>query len=664
MSRVNGKRAESAFTLMELLITIAILGVIMLISLPAASKLKEANTKTQYKAYTKSFISAGKLYNDAYVEDLFGTAKDGCVEVGFSELVGKKLLKDFQADNTYCDTFCSYENEEQGTESKIRIRKNGDQYNYEAFICCIKDGKKVYETNNWKDYSSDNCQRPENNEVTLNWGHTVKVDNVDVTTDTYKITKKEQIKVAVEITSTGGCLASKNNRFTYTWYSKDNQPDPDNDVEDAEGPEESSTSTGDSDDDEDDDTVEEDEDVVIEEVDELDNGDIDSDDDDDTNSGYNQILGPITVPVKPDSTCAKSVISNIAIPDIVTKSDFDGTVVIKIEPTVIRDASGRQRIPNDEDNTLMTEISIKNIEQQSEQESGDVDPGTPVEQVLGAPTVKLSKFTGSKPTNLLGTYKNGTWYSGHVYTKASGGNASYYRHTVTGKSKNVTKKLGATRSIKANGVSYIKYCSAKSTGDKPCKKGTWTKKYTIKIDKGNPTMSIKKSNKGTTSGVTLKITCKDKVSGIVKCAGSNKKGGKEYSVTRKKIKKDYEASTKDKAGNVKKATVNVTAQKQKRTRTYGCVKYNQVCTSYTTGSCSTWQYERCDGAHCGKYTTTNYNTAHMSGTFNVSCIKYSQVCASYGQGSCAKKGYSSWSGWSNVSSCKKSNTSQCRTVYK
>ena len=175
-------------------------------------------------------------------------------------------------------------------------------------------------------------------------------------------------------------------------------------------------------------------------------------------------------------------------------------------------------------------------------------------------------------------------------------------------------------------------------------------------------MSIKKSNKGTTSGVTLKITCKDKVSGIVKCAGSNKKGGKEYSVTRKKIKKDYKASTKDKAGNVKEATVNVTAQKQKRTRTWNS------CKTGSSRQCVPGTVKKtCNGYHgIGRYTYTECRPASCSAT--VACYdpctydcSYTDPC--YTTKNTCQGGYTSWSDWNNVSSCKKSKTVDCRTVY-
>ena len=39
-------------------------------------------------------ITAGKLYNDSYIEDTFGKRKNGCAKISYSQLKNKDLIKD------------------------------------------------------------------------------------------------------------------------------------------------------------------------------------------------------------------------------------------------------------------------------------------------------------------------------------------------------------------------------------------------------------------------------------------------------------------------------------------------------------------------------------------------------------------------------------------
>ena len=150
MGRINKKSAESAFSLMELLITIAIMGVISIIALPAVSQLKNSNDKAEYRAYEKSFVYSGKQYNDAYSEDLFGNIKSGCVDVTYKKLKERNLIKNIQVENATCRG-----SNDDAEASKVRIRRAGDIYYYELFMECLKDEKEVYHTKNWNRRSED-----------------------------------------------------------------------------------------------------------------------------------------------------------------------------------------------------------------------------------------------------------------------------------------------------------------------------------------------------------------------------------------------------------------------------------------------------------------------------------------------------------------------------
>ena len=99
MNKLNKK----GFTLVELLVAISVLAVVMIIALPQISNVKNTNQTTKYKKYAESVISSAKLYTDSYAEDMFGNNKSGCVDVSYSELRNKDLVKDIKLEGATCN---------------------------------------------------------------------------------------------------------------------------------------------------------------------------------------------------------------------------------------------------------------------------------------------------------------------------------------------------------------------------------------------------------------------------------------------------------------------------------------------------------------------------------------------------------------------------------
>ena len=69
-------KKNKGFTLLELLIAITILGIIMVIAIPALTSINRKDVETQKSIYEDSLIAAGKMYNDSYAEDAFGKKKN------------------------------------------------------------------------------------------------------------------------------------------------------------------------------------------------------------------------------------------------------------------------------------------------------------------------------------------------------------------------------------------------------------------------------------------------------------------------------------------------------------------------------------------------------------------------------------------------------------
>ena len=124
---------KKGFTLVELLVTIVILGIISGLSIPLLRALSNNRTEKQYKTYLNSLVASAKLYNDSYSSDLFGNNENGCEFVTFQELVSHKLLKDIMISNISCNS----------DYSKVRILKYKGQYYYTGVLGCGADKNRM-----------------------------------------------------------------------------------------------------------------------------------------------------------------------------------------------------------------------------------------------------------------------------------------------------------------------------------------------------------------------------------------------------------------------------------------------------------------------------------------------------------------------------------------
>lgn len=128
---------KKGFTLIELLVVITIMGIITILALPGVQQIQNRNRNKKYEAYADTIESAGKLYTDAYADDMFGMeGGSGCAMITYADLKGKSLIKDYEVDGISCD--------DPGTF--IRVDKEGEKYKYTISLNCKKDGKYVYET--------------------------------------------------------------------------------------------------------------------------------------------------------------------------------------------------------------------------------------------------------------------------------------------------------------------------------------------------------------------------------------------------------------------------------------------------------------------------------------------------------------------------------------
>ena len=128
--KINNK----GFTMVELLVAMAIMGLLIIMAFPTIRAIQSNNTSTKYKEYGKAALSASKLYVDSYEEDLFDlNDNNGMKSIDLNDLVKKDLLKDISMSDSTCLN-----------GSSVNIIKYKDDYTYCLNLVCSTGGKEVY----------------------------------------------------------------------------------------------------------------------------------------------------------------------------------------------------------------------------------------------------------------------------------------------------------------------------------------------------------------------------------------------------------------------------------------------------------------------------------------------------------------------------------------
>ena len=128
------KLNNKGFTMVELLVAMAIMGLLIIMAFPTIRAIQSNNTSTKYKEYGKSALSASKLYVDSYEEDLFDLNEANAMKsIDLNDLVKKDLLKDISMSDSTCLN-----------GSSVNIIKYKDDYTYCLNLICTTGGKEVY----------------------------------------------------------------------------------------------------------------------------------------------------------------------------------------------------------------------------------------------------------------------------------------------------------------------------------------------------------------------------------------------------------------------------------------------------------------------------------------------------------------------------------------
>ena len=179
---------SKGFTLVELLVAMAIMGLLIIMAFPTMRAVQTNNTKKKYEAYGDTILSAAKLYVDSYGDDLFDPDRVNQKAILYlSDLQLKDLIKDIGISDSSCIN----------GESNIHIIKYKDDYTYCLHLKCTSGGSTVYEKTNKKGA----CDKFDTVNVNYEFNGITKTIEVVKGDNSYKILPPEHRNINFDLCS-------------------------------------------------------------------------------------------------------------------------------------------------------------------------------------------------------------------------------------------------------------------------------------------------------------------------------------------------------------------------------------------------------------------------------------------------------------------------------
>lgn len=191
---------KKGFTLIEVLVSITIMGIITAIALPEVQQLQATNREKKFETYADSLLSSARLFVDSNFVDLFGNSAIACATITYDNLKAKMLAKDYATNGITCANNDTY----------VVVNKNGNNYTYDIHLKCTKDGKIEYESKE----SLTRCDSTNDSSGGVIGDGAEKVDfNVTIPKATDYTKTKQDVSFKITTNSDSGLL--KNLQLSY-----------------------------------------------------------------------------------------------------------------------------------------------------------------------------------------------------------------------------------------------------------------------------------------------------------------------------------------------------------------------------------------------------------------------------------------------------------------
>ena len=119
------KLNNKGFTMVELLVAMAIMGLLIIMAFPTIRAIQTNNTKKKFESFGQTLLSGAKLYVDSYGEDLFTpSAKNETTDIAAGDMVKKQIVQSTIINETDC------------SESKVFVVKYDEDYTYCLYLLC------------------------------------------------------------------------------------------------------------------------------------------------------------------------------------------------------------------------------------------------------------------------------------------------------------------------------------------------------------------------------------------------------------------------------------------------------------------------------------------------------------------------------------------------
>ena len=119
------KLNNKGFTMVELLVAMAIMGLLVIMAFPTIRAIQTNNTKKKFESFGQTLLSGAKLYVDSYGEDLFNSStKNETADIAAGDMVKKQIVQSTIINETDC------------SESKVFVVKYEEDYTYCLYLLC------------------------------------------------------------------------------------------------------------------------------------------------------------------------------------------------------------------------------------------------------------------------------------------------------------------------------------------------------------------------------------------------------------------------------------------------------------------------------------------------------------------------------------------------